>query len=86
MLWTVSVRYTRSRVPRRREDFPILLALDIPISPSGQLCFNIQMPTPTEKPEYGMFLFEANDPISGELVRYYVSTAVKFAKRNHDEP
>jgi len=69
----VTVRYTRSRVPRSREDFIFLIASDVPISPSGQLCFDIQMPTPLQTSEYGVFLFEARDPVSGRVMKYYCS-------------
>ncbi|KAI0060044.1 hypothetical protein BV25DRAFT_1889207 [Artomyces pyxidatus] len=63
----VSVRYARTRVPRSRDDFPIEIATDVPIAPSGQLCFDIEMPRPVSKPEYGTFLFEARDPASGAV-------------------
>ncbi|KAI0258496.1 hypothetical protein BC834DRAFT_911310 [Gloeopeniophorella convolvens] len=63
----VSVRYTRKRVPRSRGEFPVLIAEDVPIAPSGQLCFDIQTPTPLTSPEYGVFLFEARDPATGVL-------------------
>ena len=66
---TVSVHYARARVPRKREDFTFTIATDVPIAPSGQLCFDVQMPPPTvpasqavTAPEYGVFLFEARDP------------------------
>lgn len=71
----VTVRYTRSRVPRSREDFALLITSDVPISPFGQLCFDIQMPTPLQPSEYGVFLFEARDPVGGKVMKYYVSTA-----------
>ena len=73
----MSVRYTRSRSPHSREEFPLLLASDVPIQPSGQLCFDIRMPTPAKTPEYGVFLFEARDPISRAVTKYYVSTACR---------
>ncbi|THH18326.1 hypothetical protein EW146_g2625 [Bondarzewia mesenterica] len=72
----VSVRYTRKRVPRSAADFTIEIAHDVPIAPSGQLCLDdVQMPRPTSQssPEYGVLLFEARDPVTKELVKYYCS-------------
>jgi hypothetical protein len=71
----VSIHYTRNRVPRNPADFPIRIVEGVPISPSGHLCIDVQMPTPLSNPEYGVFLFEATDPtnLHGE-VTFFVRT------------
>ncbi|KAF9002915.1 hypothetical protein BDQ17DRAFT_1390588 [Cyathus striatus] len=66
----VSVKYTTNRVPRRREDFNISIVSEVPIAPSGQLCINIQMPTPSAEAEYGILLFEAVEPHSGDISHF----------------
>jgi len=63
----VTVHYTRNRVPRSPADFKSLIVADVPIAPSGQLCFNITMPRPASIPEYGVLLFQARDPVSGQI-------------------
>ncbi|KAK7435799.1 hypothetical protein VKT23_019497 [Stygiomarasmius scandens] len=67
----VSVRYTRSRTAHNRHEFPISIASNVPISPTGQLCFDIQMSTPLVEKEHGIFLFEAVDPSTGMIAGYH---------------
>ncbi|KAL0955845.1 hypothetical protein HGRIS_002047 [Hohenbuehelia grisea] len=69
----VSVSYTRNRAPRSAADFPFHIATDVPIAPSGQLCFDVQLPEPAWDLEYGVLLFEARDPKTKELVGYHCS-------------
>lgn len=70
----VTVLYSRSRVPRRKQDFPHGILHDVPIQPSGQLCVNITMPFPTEVNEIGVLYLEARDPSTGS-VQYHVSVS-----------
>ncbi|KAK7434195.1 hypothetical protein VKT23_020325 [Stygiomarasmius scandens] len=54
-----------------RHEFPIPIASNVPISPTGQLCFDVQMPPPLTEKEHGMFLFEAADPSTGMVTGYH---------------
>ncbi|KAF5352094.1 hypothetical protein D9758_009380 [Tetrapyrgos nigripes] len=67
----VTVRYGRTRVARNRDAFPITIASNVPISPTGQLCFDVQMPIPLKENEHGMFLFEAIDPGTSKIADYH---------------
>ena len=59
----MSVRYSRSRVPRSFYDFPHSIATDVPIAPSGQLCFDVTMPRPEDdEPEFGVLLVQVRQP------------------------
>ncbi|RKO93225.1 hypothetical protein BDK51DRAFT_17434 [Blyttiomyces helicus] len=68
----VTVIYTSNRAPRSREDFTIPIVADVPIHPSGQLCFNVTMPAVSLFPQYGVFYFEARDPKTEEI-EYFCS-------------
>ena len=87
----MSVHYTRARVPRKREDFPYAIATDVPIAPSGQLCFDVQMPTPTvpaaqsgTAPEYGVFLFSARDPATNAMAFHVRAVPPLPVRRERD--
>ncbi|KAF5364818.1 hypothetical protein D9758_009370 [Tetrapyrgos nigripes] len=57
-----------------RDAFPNTVASNVPISPTGQLCFDIKMPSISLKEkEFGMFLFEVTDPETGEVTGYHCS-------------
>ncbi|CAI9628216.1 hypothetical protein GT037_002323 [Alternaria burnsii] len=66
----VTVLYTRYRVPRKREDFPLIIMRDVPIQPSGQLCVNVTIPFETAVNEMGVMYFEAKDPNTGNWEHY----------------
>ncbi|THU98610.1 hypothetical protein K435DRAFT_856475 [Dendrothele bispora CBS 962.96] len=72
----VSVRFTRSRVARNRHEFPIPIASNMPISSTGQLCFDVQMPRPLTGNEHGMLLFEAADPSTGMVTGHHCADVV----------
>ncbi|RKO90003.1 hypothetical protein BDK51DRAFT_19912, partial [Blyttiomyces helicus] len=63
----VTVLYTSNRAPRSRADFTIPIAADVPIQPSGQLCFDVRMPTLAPYPQWGLFYYEAKDPKTGDI-------------------
>lgn len=68
----VTALYTRHRVPRRRDDFPLSILQNVTIQPSGQLCLNVTIQFQTEENEIGVMYFEARDPSTGK-VEHYVS-------------
>ncbi|CAI0642907.1 unnamed protein product [Colletotrichum noveboracense] len=68
----VTALYSRSRVPRDRDDFTHTILQDVPIQPWGQLCVNVTIPFQTKVGEMGVMYFEARDPQTGN-VEYYCS-------------
>ncbi|KAL3291923.1 hypothetical protein RB213_006876 [Colletotrichum asianum] len=69
----VTALYSRSRVPKDRDDFPHIILQD----PSGQLCVNVTIPFQTKVGEMGVMYFEARDPQTGN-VEYHCSN-IKMA-------
>ncbi|PPQ91130.1 hypothetical protein CVT25_013267 [Psilocybe cyanescens] len=83
----VSVRYTTNRVPKNREEFNVKMVTQVPITPSGQLCIDIEMPTPVTNPQYGVLLFEAENPTDGKLTWFCTDVKVKDVEaRGEDHP
>ncbi|KAF2278870.1 uncharacterized protein EI97DRAFT_431118 [Westerdykella ornata] len=68
----VTALYTRQRVPRKKDDFPLIILQDVPIQPSGQLCLNVTIPFETEENEMGVMYFEARDPSTGNVQHHCV--------------
>jgi hypothetical protein len=58
----VTIKYSTDPHPTCEEDFPHTIVKDIPISQSGQLCLEINVPRPTEVPEVRRTIFVCPSP------------------------